>query len=54
MMVWYGNSMNGWSYTLMIYAMIAFWVLIVLAVIAVIRALTRTPQPPQPHADTPE
>ncbi|MFD6884374.1 SHOCT domain-containing protein [Rhodococcus sp. NPDC060084] len=46
--------MNGWGYALMIFAMIAFWVLIVLAVIAVIRLLARTPQPPHPHADTPE
>ncbi len=36
MMFWYANSMNGWGYALMVFAMIAFWVLIVLAVIAVI------------------
>ncbi|MCD2100463.1 SHOCT domain-containing protein [Rhodococcus rhodochrous] len=54
MMFWYANSMNGWGYALMIFAMIAFWVLIVLAVIAVIRLLARTPQPPHPHDDTPE
>ncbi|WP_433611963.1 SHOCT domain-containing protein [Prescottella agglutinans] len=54
MMFWYGNGMNGWGYALMVFAMIAFWVLIVLAVIAVIRALTRTLPPPQLHADTPE
>lgn len=54
MMFWYGNSMNGWGYALMVFAMIAFWVVIVLAVIAIVRAVTRTSQPSHSSADTPE
>lgn len=44
MMIWYGNSMNGWGYLLMAVGMVLFWVLLVLAVIAVIRSLGRHQQ----------
>ncbi len=54
-MFWYSNHMNGWGWVLMIFAMVAFWSLLI-AVIFPIRPWGSRPGSPAqvPAPSTPE
>ncbi|MCC3316722.1 hypothetical protein A5780_30445 [Nocardia sp. 852002-20019_SCH5090214] len=59
MMMWYGNGMSGWGYSLMIIGMVIFWALIVAGIVALVRysgsSSSAISNPPlQPHGPTPQ
>ncbi|MGQ4617404.1 SHOCT domain-containing protein [Nocardia sp. R7R-8] len=52
MVMWYGNGMSGWGYSLMFIGMVIFWALVVAGIVALVRyaansSATTTGAPPQ-------
>lgn len=40
--MWYGGSMGGWGYALMILTTVAFWAVLISGAVAVLRYLNRS------------
>lgn len=58
MVMWYGNGMSGWGFSLMIIGMAIFWALVVAGIVALLRYAgnsnaTTTGATPQ-HVPTPQ